>query len=256
MVSLLRRNVAGAIYDALQSSSSSSFRLGVGVTREELASVVSIPRLDKKTDVSSSPQCVVDVTSLLRRGVLLPRHSTDEDSSVSTVTTDRLDEIRLDLRVDVDDVLRKHHYEGVTLHNDLSSSSSSPNSSSPALAFHFDKTQLCALVINDILTSWSRYGSCSALHVRDDDDVDVRRLRDVETTPTVVERTISAPKISFEFSSPNIAKPFHVGHLRSTILGNCLSKVNSFLGRDVTRFNYLGDWGTQFGLMAVGIELC
>ncbi|KAH8313906.1 hypothetical protein KR067_013745, partial [Drosophila pandora] len=58
-----------------------------------------------------------------------------------------------------------------------------------------------------------------------------------------------------EYSSPNIAKPFHVGHLRSTIIGNVLANLHQHLGYRTTRLNYLGDWGTQFGLLALGVEL-
>lgn len=54
-------------------------------------------------------------------------------------------------------------------------------------------------------------------------------------------------KVIIEFSSPNIAKPMHVGHLRSTIIGDCLANLFSFSGYQVIRWNYLGDWGTQFG---------
>lgn len=59
--------------------------------------------------------------------------------------------------------------------------------------------------------------------------------------------------IVIDFSSPNIAKPFHYGHLKSTILGNFLSNINQFFLNKTTKINYLGDWGTQFGLL--GAEL-
>jgi arginyl-tRNA synthetase len=62
-------------------------------------------------------------------------------------------------------------------------------------------------------------------------------------------------KVIIEFSSPNIAKPFHAGHLRSTIIGAFLANVHEACGWQVIRMNYLGDWGKQFGLLAVGFEL-
>lgn len=56
-------------------------------------------------------------------------------------------------------------------------------------------------------------------------------------------------RVIIDFSSPNIAKEMHVGHLRSTILGDCIARVLEFRGHDVLRLNHVGDWGTQFGML-------
>ncbi len=61
-------------------------------------------------------------------------------------------------------------------------------------------------------------------------------------------------RIVVEFSSPNIAKPFHAGHLRSTIIGGFLAKLYEGSGWDVKRINYLGDWGKQYGLLSLGFD--
>ena len=55
-----------------------------------------------------------------------------------------------------------------------------------------------------------------------------------------------------DFSSPNVAKSMHVGHIRSTILGDCLSRTLRLLGHKVVTDNHIGDWGTQFGMLLVG----
>ena len=56
-------------------------------------------------------------------------------------------------------------------------------------------------------------------------------------------------KVIVEYSSPNIAKPFHIGHIRRTVIGNSIYKIYDFLGYDAFRINHLGDYGTQFGKM-------
>ena len=61
-------------------------------------------------------------------------------------------------------------------------------------------------------------------------------------------------RVVIEFSSPNIAKPFGVGHLRSTIIGNSIANMAEFLGYKPVRINYLGDWGTQFGKLIFAFD--
>jgi arginyl-tRNA synthetase len=67
-----------------------------------------------------------------------------------------------------------------------------------------------------------------------------------------VTRSTSPKKIVIDFGSPNVAKPMHVGHIRSTALGDALARVAKFLGHDVIRDNHIGDWGTQFGMVIWG----
>ncbi len=59
-------------------------------------------------------------------------------------------------------------------------------------------------------------------------------------------------KIVIDFSAPNIAKPMHVGHIRSTIIGDCLGRISRALGHEVITDNHIGDWGTQFGMIIYG----
>jgi len=67
-----------------------------------------------------------------------------------------------------------------------------------------------------------------------------------------VPRPATPRCIVIDFSSPNVAKPMHVGHIRSTILGDSLARVATFIGHHVIRDNHIGDWGTQFGMLLHG----
>jgi arginyl-tRNA synthetase len=77
-----------------------------------------------------------------------------------------------------------------------------------------------------------------------------RAARENPTTHNLAFGTSSegeGKRMIIDFSSPNIAKPFHAGHLRSTIIGAVISNLHEAAGWNVVRINYLGDWGTQYG---------
>ncbi|MCR4702919.1 MAG: arginine--tRNA ligase [Saccharofermentans sp.] len=98
----------------------------------------------------------------------------------------------------------------------------------PYLNFKIDKGILARNVVSEIIKEGDQYGN----------------------------RNIGEGKnVIIEFSSPNIAKPFHVGHAFTTILGNSLSNIYTRLGYNVIRFNHLGDYGTQFGKLITAYRL-
>ena len=67
-----------------------------------------------------------------------------------------------------------------------------------------------------------------------------------------LEQVGQGKTVIIDYSSPNVAKPMHIGHIRSTVIGNAIDRIYRFLGYNVIADNHLGDWGTQFGLMMVG----
>jgi arginyl-tRNA synthetase len=81
-----------------------------------------------------------------------------------------------------------------------------------------------------------------------------RQLQTIAADPRVgIERTPHPQRVVIDYSSPNIAKEMHVGHIRTTILGDAMARVLSFRGDDVIRQNHLGDWGTQFGRVVLAM---
>lgn len=105
------------------------------------------------------------------------------------------------------------------------------------LQFFFKPGPLTKTVINRILENKTTYGTNGNLGLRDPSD------------PSKGKK-----KMIVEFSSPNIAKPFHAGHLRSTIIGGFIANLFTITGWEVIKMNYLGDWGKQYGLLANGFE--
>ena len=91
------------------------------------------------------------------------------------------------------------------------------------------------------------------LNFRIEPDFLAARLQELASDPRLGIAPAARPlRIVVDFSSPNVAKPMHVGHIRSTILGDCLARVARFLGHDVIADNHIGDWGTQFGKVIYG----
>ncbi|PVH92138.1 arginyl-tRNA synthetase [Periconia macrospinosa] len=113
-----------------------------------------------------------------------------------------------------------------------------PTLSGSFLVFHFKPKPLALRVLPSVLKNRTGWGSNPLLGLKDIKDASKGRKR-----------------IVVEFSSPNIAMRFHQGHLRSTIIGGFLANLYEASGWDVVRLNYLGDWGKQYGLLALGYKL-
>lgn len=98
----------------------------------------------------------------------------------------------------------------------------------PYLNFFFDKTGVSSQVLKEVLSAGASYGQ---------------------------QELGQGKNIAIDMSSPNIAKPFSIGHLRSTVIGDSLSKIFQKIGYQTVKINHLGDWGKQFGLLIVAYKL-
>src|SRR3954466_4181689 len=79
-------------------------------------------------------------------------------------------------------------------------------------------------------------------------------LRQAGSSPRLgIERVATPQTVVIDYSAPNIAKAMHIGHIRTTILGDAMARVLSFRGDEVIRQNHLGDWGTQFGRVVLAM---
>jgi len=95
------------------------------------------------------------------------------------------------------------------------------------LNFYLSDDVLCDTVVGEILAKGEKYGA-----------------------PTIGE----GKEVVLDYSSPNLAKPFHIGHLGTTVIGHSLRKLHEFAGYHCTGINYVGDWGTQFGKLIVAYK--
>ncbi|MEN6457792.1 MAG: arginine--tRNA ligase [Thermoguttaceae bacterium] len=93
------------------------------------------------------------------------------------------------------------------------------------------------------------------INLRIKDDWLAGRLLAAVADPRLDIAPVAAPRsFVIDYSAPNVAKPMHVGHIRSTVIGDALCRVLRFLGHTVTSDNHIGDWGTQFGMILYGYK--
>jgi arginyl-tRNA synthetase len=98
-------------------------------------------------------------------------------------------------------------------------------------------------------------GSQAFINIKLKSDFLAQRVQQIATDTRLGVNAVSTPKrFVIDYSGPNVAKPLHVGHLRSTIIGDSLIRLLRFLGHTVIGDNHLGDWGTQFGILLHGYK--
>lgn len=118
-------------------------------------------------------------------------------------------------------------------------------------------------IANDVVSRLKLDDICSSVTVAGQGYINLRlspkwlskQLYDAYADARLGVAPVGEPKtFVVDFSSPNVAKPMHVGHIRSTVIGDSISKILRFLGHKVVTDNHLGDWGTQFGMIIYGYK--
>lgn len=124
-----------------------------------------------------------------------------------------------------------------------------PRAIATKIVDHLDVSELCEppeIAGPGFINLWltTAYLKQQLQSIADDDRLGVARVQDPQ-------------RVIVDFSSPNIAKEMHVGHLRTTIIGDSIARILEFVGHDVLRLNHVGDWGTQFGMLITHLrEAC
>jgi arginyl-tRNA synthetase len=81
------------------------------------------------------------------------------------------------------------------------------------------------------------------------------QLKAIQTDPRLGVEPVSQPqRVIVDYPSPNIAKEMHVGHLRPSVIGDCIARILEFMGHDVLRLSHIGDWGTPFGMLIAYLQ--
>jgi arginyl-tRNA synthetase len=110
--------------------------------------------------------------------------------------------------------------------------------------------ELCALLPIEDMCAPPELSGPGFINFRMLDSFVASELAAIQVDPRLgVAQAPSARRVVVDFSSPNLAKEMHIGHLRSTIIGDSIARLLEFLGHDVVRLNHVGDWGTQFGML-------
>jgi arginyl-tRNA synthetase len=111
------------------------------------------------------------------------------------------------------------------------------------------------LQIDDICLP-PQIGGAGFINLRLKPEFVIKNLLDIDSDKNLgIEKAQKPQTVVVDFSGPNIAKQMHVGHLRSTIIGDCICRMLELAGHTVIRQNHIGDWGTQFGMLIAYFKL-